>query len=278
MQIDDLMIDMLKRGLRPRTARYAYWVLKTALDRAVETGRIRQNPASRVKPPREDARETLPLTEEQVIAFFREAHKSRLYAAFVLLLFSGLRRGELLGLEWNDIDFDAMTLHVRRALVRAKGGTRYTNGKTKNAERTVPLTREVIEVLRNHKELQDKERQRAGQRWKETGLVFTTKYGNAIYPDNLNSRYLAPILKRAGLEGIHPHKFRHTFATWCVSRGIDMKKVSRWLGHASEGFTWRQYHHLLPDKTVEEDARILSDVVFTGIRDQFVTNPASSVE
>lgn len=271
-QVDALLVDMLEAGLSTRTVRYVHWILKTALEEAVNLDLIRKNVAKKVKPPRDTAKETQPLTEAQVEALFREAKKSRLFAAFVTLLYTGLRRGELLALKWLDVDFEKMVLHVRRALVKAKGKVTVTDGKTENAQRSIPLSPALIEVLRHHKVLQAAERLKAGPKWHDDGFVFTTKWGTFIYPDNLTSRYLAPILKRAGLNGIHPHQFRHTFATWCVSRGCDIKKVAEWMGHYDEGFTWKKYHHLMPGRDNARDAKALDEVVFGKVSGQFVVN------
>lgn len=275
-QVDALLVDMLKDGLSTRTVRYVHWILKTALEEAVSLDLIRRNVAARVKPPRDTAKETQPLTEAQVEALFREAQKSRLFAAFATMLYTGLRRGELLALKWSDIDFENMVLHVRRALVKAKGKVTVTDGKTENAQRSIPLSPALIEVLRRHKVQQAKERLEAGPKWKDTGFIFTSKLGTFIYPDNLTSRYLAPILERAGLKGIHPHRFRHTFATWCVMNGIDIKKVSDWLGHYDEAFTFRKYHHLMPGRDTAKDAKVLDEIVFRKVSGQFVVNSEDS--
>lgn len=272
VQVNNLIVDMLHSGLSSRTARYVHWILKRALREAVDMDLVRRNVAEKVKPPRDLTKETQPLTEEQVGAFFREAKSSRLCAAFVVLLCTGLRRGELLALTWEDIDFDRMVLYVRRALVKAKGKTVITEGKTENSKRVIPLSPTVMEVLRRHKLRQAEERLRAGHRWQERGFVFTNKWGGPIYPDNFTSRYLKPVLKRAGLEGIHPHRFRHTFATWCVANGVDIKQVCEWMGHYDEAFTWKKYHHLMPGRSAQDDAKVLDRVVFGNVSGQLVDN------
>lgn len=271
IQVDAIMVGMLDAGDKPRTVRYVHWLLKNILEEAFQQNTIPYNPAVRVKPPRDVSREVPPLTDEQVDAVFREVRKTRLVGAFTVALGTGLRRGEILGLKWSDIDFEVRVLYVRRSYSKSGGHGTFTDGKTNNSRRTIPMTETVMAALREQKARQEVEKTKAGARWKEHDLVFPTKWGTPVHPDNLAKEYLHPALQRAGLTGIRLHQFRHTFATWCISKGIDIKKVSIFLGHYDVAFTYKKYHHVMPQFSVKEDGTDIEAAVFGTVRDQVVT-------
>lgn len=114
----------------------------------------------------------------------------------------------------------------------------------------------------------------AKSEWQENDLVFATKQGTPVHPDSFCKQYLKPILERAGLTGVHMHQFRHTFAAWCITKGVDVKKVSVFLGHYDVAFTYRKYHHVVPHASVKEDSFDIEAAMFRVSRDQVVTNTA----
>jgi len=125
------------------------------------------------------------LSADQASHLLKAAAHDRLYALYVLALNLGLRRGEILGLRWEDIDFEDETLAVRHSLQRVGGQLRVVAPKTRTSERTLPLLPLISKVLREHQARQDAERETAGVNWRETGFVFTTAIGTPIKPDNL---------------------------------------------------------------------------------------------
>ena len=172
----------------------------------------------------------------------------RLEALYVLAVTAGLRQGELLGLKWEDIDFERETLQVRRALLGSKKGDPIFGApKTAKGKRSVKLTGKALEALRGHRELQVTERQRLDELWQEHGLIFTTRIGTPLNRHNLVNRSFKPLLGRAHLPNIRFHNLRHTCATLMLSGEIHPKVVQELLGHANVTITLDTYSHVLPN-------------------------------
>jgi integrase len=159
-----------------------------------------------------------------------------------------MRRGELLGLKWSDVDLENMRLSIRRTLTRTENGKRVALGepKTRRSRRTISLTREAVKALRRHLERQLGEIEARGDLYEDQGLVFTTEVGTPINPSNLRQRSLAPLLKKAGLPHIRFHDLRHTCATLLLSKGVHPKFVQELLGHATIAITLDTYSHVMP--------------------------------
>jgi integrase len=176
----------------------------------------------------------------------------RLEAFYVLALHTGMRRGELLGLKWEDIDLGSVgkpaTLRVRRTLTRTGNGKGLALGepKTKKSRRTVRLTPRAVDALKRHRARQAEEKLKAGALYEDLGLVFATEGGTPINPSNIRQRSFAPLLKKAGLPGITFHDLRHTCASLLFQRNIHPKFVQELLGHASVAITLDTYSHMLP--------------------------------
>jgi integrase len=189
-----------------------------------------------------------PLSPDEVRRLLEAASGDRLEALYVLAINTGMRRGELLGLKWSDVDLEGGRLSIRRTLTRTDNGKRVTLGepKTKGSRRTVRLTQRAIEALRSHLERQLGDIEAAGDLYYDRGLVFTTETGTPINPSNLRQRSFAPLLKRAGLPHIRFHDLRHTCATLLLSKGVHPKFVQELLGHASIAITLDTYSHMLP--------------------------------
>lgn len=272
--VDSVMIRMLDDGLRPRTVRYLHWLLKSVLDGCLNRNEISHNSAAKVKPPRDLPKEVPALTDTQVQAFLQEVGTSRLGNAFIVAIGTGVRRGELLGLKWADVDFRAGVINIKRSYSRSGGQGKFTDGKTANSRRQIPMSETVRMALCDQKARQDAERTNAKSEWQENDLVFATKQGTPVHPDSFCKQYLKPILERAGLTGVHMHQFRHTFAAWCITKGVDVKKVSVFLGHYDVAFTYRKYHHVVPHASVKEDSFDIEAAMFRVSRDQVVTNTA----
>ena len=167
--------------------------------------------------------QTLPV--EQLASFLREAKESGVYEMYYIDLATGLRRGELLGLKWEDIDLERGDLRVKRQLARINGEIVEAPLKTKNAYRTLPLAADAIGILKAQK------KKVGNSPW-----VFPSPTGGPLSSDCVNNM-LHRVLKRAGLPSIRFHDLRHTFATLALQNGVDIKTVSGMLGHFSAGFT-----------------------------------------
>ena len=220
------------KGLSTKTVRNIHQILSSALKLAQEQRIILANPAERCALPKVEHREMKTLPVEQLQSFLREARESGVFELYYLELATGLRRGELLGLKWEDIDLDRGDLRVKRQVSRINGEVVEAPLKTKNAYRTLPLAEDTIDVLKE-------QREKVGS----SPWVFPSPNGGPISPDSV-LHMLHRVLKRAGLPRVRFHDLRHTFATLALQNGVDIKTVSGMLGHFSAGFTLDTYAHV----------------------------------
>ncbi len=242
-----LISDKLGGPLAAGTVRKIHSTLHKALSQAVSDGLIPRNAAA-VKAPSPAPKEMRPLSEAEARAFLKAARESgdRFEALYVLAITTGLRRGELLGLRWDDADLERGTLRVGRALVR-KGG-RHTLGetKTRRGRRLVNLTPRTVAVLKGHRKKQLEQRVQLAGMYEDHGLIFSSEIGTPLNPENLVKRSFKPLLKKAGLPEIRFHDLRHTCATLLMERGVHPKLVQELLGHATIAMTLDTYSHYLP--------------------------------
>jgi integrase len=166
-----------------------------------------------------------------------------------------MRRGELLGLKWDDIAFDTGRLSVQRSIGRAKGGLVIDAPKTARGRRQVKLIGPAIAALRAHKARQAEIRLREGPEWRDGGFVFTTSIGTVIDPRNLDDDYRR-MVARAGLPMIRFHDLRHSAATTALLQNIHPKIVAEMLGHSRVSVTLDLYSHVLPDMQDEAAMKI----------------------
>ena len=220
------------KGLSAKTVRNIHQILSSALKLAQEQRLILTNPAEGCALPRVEHQEMKTLTTVQLASFFREARESGVFELYYLELATGLRRGELLGLKWEDIDLERGDLRVRRQVSRINGEVVEAPLKMKNAYRTLPLAEDTVSVLKE-------QRKKVGN----SPWVFPSPNGGPISPDSV-LHMLHRVLKRAGLPKVRFHDLRHTFATLALQNGVDVKTVSGMLGHFSAGFTLDTYAHI----------------------------------
>jgi integrase len=237
----------LDAGLAPRSVLHIHRTLSKALKQATDDGLIPRNVAGLVKPPRPQREELWPLDREQVRTLFEAASASgdRLEALYVVAVTTGMRRGELQGLKWEDLDLEAGTLQVRRTLSEPKGGWIFEAPKSGKG-RSVRLTRKAILALREHRKRQLEERMQRAGLWSDHGLVFPSAIGTPMSGGNLNRSFKA-LLKRADLPAARFHDLRHTCATLLLRQGVNPKFVQELLGHADISLTLNVYSHILPD-------------------------------
>ncbi|HSK84273.1 MAG TPA: tyrosine-type recombinase/integrase, partial [Rubrobacter sp.] len=189
--------DKLNSGLAPRTVLHIHRAFSKALKQAAADGLIPRNPAAPVKPPQPRGEEIRPLNREQVRVLFEAASGDRLEALYIVAVTAGLRRGELQGLKWEDLDLEAGTMQVRRTLSEPKGGYIFEAPKSGKG-RNIRLTQMAVAALREHRKRQLEERIERGTLWQEHGLVFSSSVGTPMWGGNLNRAFKAT-LQRAGL-------------------------------------------------------------------------------
>lgn len=270
--VQGLYTALRKRGLSDSTVHHVHVALGKLLGDAVEDGLMARNPVQRLRKDRRpttgDRAEMQVWSESQVHAFLAAAEADRLHALWRLALATGMRRGELLGLRWEDVDLDAGRLAVRRNLVAIDNDT--VEGEPKSGRpRTVALGPETVAVLRAHRRRQLEERMAWAEGWTDTGLVFVQQDGTALHPQSLRHQ-LARLAKVAGVPVIRVHDLRHTAATHLLARGVPVKVVQEMLGHASATITQDLYGHVLPH--MQDSAAAVADSFLGGS----AVNPLSS--
>lgn len=258
-QIQAVYDRFLREGKSNHFVHHTHKILKVALGHATKLGMIISNPTDRVTAPKPEHREMRIYDEGQVQAFLsaaRELSESN-YALYYLAFHSGLRRAELLGLKWEDIDWGNRTLSVQRQLFRPKGGGfEFTKPKSRNGSRTIKLGQSILEVLRDHQTNQWIAAKDVGEKWVDHDLIFPSGIGTPLADSKLR-RSFRRVIKKSGLPQIRFHDLRHTAASLMLNWGIAPIIVSRRLGHASISITMDVYGHLIPAK--EEEAAALMD-------------------
>ena len=219
------------KGLSAKTVRNINQVISSAMNFAVAQRILAQNPCKAVALPNLEHREMQTIPAAQLVVFLDEAKASGVYELYYIELATGLRRGELLGLKWEDIDLTAGVIRVRRQVSRIDGKIVEAPLKTRNAYRMVTISPQAIESLNTQKAKTHGE------------YVFSNPSGGPISPDSVNNM-LKRVLKRAGIPRVRFHDLRHTFATLALQNGVDIKTVSGMLGHFSAGFTLDTYAHV----------------------------------
>lgn len=232
------------QGLSPRTVRYIHTVLKGALNQAVKENLIRFNPAVLTEPPRQVRKEVKPLTADQVRLFLDAIKRDMLYPIILTDVSTGLRRGELLGLKWEDVDLKDGTATIRRTLLQLQGQViLQEDTKTKSSRATVKLPGVVIKELKKIKKQQAKSKLSLGEAYQDQGFVFCWNDGRPFRPDFVYHRFKA-LLKENGLPSVRFHDLRHTFCTLLLEAGEDLASVSKLARHSSYSITADIYGHL----------------------------------
>jgi integrase len=232
--------------LSRRMVQSIHAVLRNALQNAVREELIARNVAQlvQVPTPTYDAGKGLSVAQARLL--LKYAAEDRLHALYVLAVAMGLRRGELLGLCWEAIDLERGTLIVERSLQRVGGELRLVRPKTRSSVRTVPLPPLVAKALVEHRERQAQERAAAGAEWKEHGLVFTSRVGTPLEPDNLRRSWY-PLRKRLGLDARF-HDLRHSCVTLLLDLGVPPHIVQQIAGHSGIEVTMTVYAHASLDE------------------------------
>jgi len=195
---------------------------------------------------------------EELQIFLRHIRPGRWYPLMRLSAMTGMRRGEVLGLRWDDIDFDRDSLAVRQAIVAA-GYDTYVETPKSHRSRTVDLDPITVRALRTRRKEQLEERLAGDSGYLASDLVFTNPDGSLVHPDTFTQAFDRKV-EQTGLRRITLHGLRHTHATLLLKAGVPVHVVSQRLGHSDPGFTLRQYGHVLPSMQADAVNKITAMV------------------
>ena len=237
-------------------------LIHTILKQAVMEGLIPINPADRVIPPKAERTEVryFQPSEIEAIRDALEDEPIKWKALVHLLLITGARRGEVLGLKWEDVDFEKNRVTIQRNVqYTPKNGVYLDTPKTKSGFRTVSVPADTIKLLRALRAWQGSEKLRLGLYYEDRGFLFTQDNGDLMHPDSPN-RWLERFAERHGLPHINPHAFRHSMASILYFNGADSVSISRRLGHAQVSTTANIYAHII-EQADEENAEILGGIL-----------------
>jgi integrase len=237
---------LARTALAPRTIKLVHSVLHRALGQAKTWGIIRDNPAEVVKPAKAPDRETPMLQPERAATLLERLRGQPLYLIASLALGAGMRRNEMLGLRWGDVDLDTGRLTIEQALEQtAAYGIRAKGPKTKHGRRTISLPAHLVTELRQHWREQQEQRLGMGLgKAPETAPVFATSDGRHLSPNAITKAW--PVAVAAiGMPAVTLHSLRHTHASMLIAKGVDILTISRRLGHSSPTITLGVYGHLI---------------------------------
>ncbi|HBM98002.1 MAG TPA: site-specific integrase [Ruminococcus sp.] len=239
--------------LAPKTILDHHRVISKILSTAIKWGLLEKNAAMRADPPKVPHREISCLNEDEArkMLMLLNNEPIQYQTMITLLVYTGIRRGELCGLEWRDIDFENQVMHVCRSSQYIGNKTMITKEpKTKSGIRHFTLSKTACSLLKNYKNWQEEQKANAGDQWKESGRLFTSWNGNLIHPDTVTD-WFSKFIKRSGLPYVTLHSLRHTNATLMIAEGTDVCTVSKRLGHANTATTLNIYAHALKSKDME---------------------------
>lgn len=244
----------LQKGLSPQSVRLLHAMLHKAFDYAVRVDLLARNICDNVSLPRVEKRETRALSLEQALRLIETVRGHRMEALFVLALVTGMRRGEIVGLKWSDVNLAEGVISVQRSLVELKGGIIESKPKSTRGYRSILLPPFALEDLKKHRERQERMRQGA-LKWQENDYVFCTSHGTPFAAANLRTEFKA-LLRKAELPDIRFHDLRHSVATLLLEIGTHPKIVQELLGHENIGMTMDIYSHVMPTMQKEAMAKL----------------------
>jgi integrase len=264
--LNTLYADLLNHGgdrgpLAPKTVRYIHTIVHKALADAVDAGILGANLAERAKPPRPNrgrARTIECWEPSELAAFLESVEGTRLEPAWRLAAMTGMRRGEVLGLRWRDVDLDQSRIAVRNAIVSVAYQILESSPKSHQA-RVIDLDPGTTAMLRRHRDRQTNEREELGAEYDDRDLVICAEDGSPIHPQSVSQAFDRAVA-RADVRKIRLHDLRHTHATIAVRAGVPVKVISERLGHESPAFTLKQYAHVMPGMQAEA-AKLIAAVV-----------------
>jgi integrase len=250
----DLLTGAMRAALSPRTVAYVHTILHRAFRDAVRWNLIVRNPADQADPPRGRPSERIRArtwTGEEIARFLDATADSRYSPLWRLIATTGMRRGEALGLRWDDIDLSERRLSVNRTLVQVgdyrsgNTGAAWGTPKTARGRRAISLDPETVAALRAHRSRQHQERLIAGSLYVDQGLVFCSRIGDPMHPKVVSNQFRKAVARHA-MPYLSVHGLRHSWATLALQAGIHPKIVQERLGHSTISITLDIYSHVNP--------------------------------
>lgn len=242
-----LMVSQLRETAAPASVIKIHGVLRNALADAERMDLVPRNVAKSVRSAKLARTERRALTPDEALSLLSQLHGDHLECVFILALSTGLRRGEVLGLRWKDVDLPGRALFVRQTVQRVGGELRFVPPKTHRSTRPLPLSALTVSALLAQSARQAEDRLLVGSTWEDHGLVFTSHVGTPLEPRNVNRRF-STARAAAGLEWVRLHDLRHAFATFLLDQGEELRTVMDLLGHSTIRLTADTYGHVLPSR------------------------------
>lgn len=262
VDIDAFYNEKIKGDYSTSYIRQMHQLLNQAFAQAVKWGEIPNNPVADADPPSVTYGELSIWSIDEIKSFLKACKGERHFITFLLAIYTGMRRGEILGLKWSDIDFDNQIIHVNRSLAYVpQSGFVFTNLKTKSSRRLIPVPQSVIEELKTQKNIQNAWKELTGDLYQDQDLVVCTNTGGMQSPQNV-IRVMKRITKKANVNQIRFHDIRHTHASILIAERVDIAQIAARLGHVNPRITLEFYAHLLPGSQNE-----VADAFHNAVRD-----------
>ncbi|MEA4895784.1 MAG: site-specific integrase [Oscillospiraceae bacterium] len=271
VEIEDLYINLAKTGqnkntgdkLSSKTILEHLRLISAIYDVAIARGLVIMNPVKSIDKPKvihKKANYFQPSELHEIHdALIDEPLKWKLMT--LLLMYTGCRRAEIVGLSWKNVNFPANVININRTILYSSDkGIYESTTKTPESNRSLKLPSEAIELLNMQRELQLERKKALGDRWKNSDYVFTQEDGSPMHPDSITS-WLSDFSKRHGLPHINPHAFRHTMASMLIYKGVDIANVSKYLGHSSIRTTLSTYTHIIDEYNASKEKMIIGDII-----------------
>lgn len=244
----NLKID---EGHKASYIRKIHQMLKQAFEQAIRWKKLSSNPVKNAVPPAIKKEEMKIWGPQEIITFLNYCRDEHHRITFLLAIYTGMRRGEILGLKWDDIDFEKMKINVKRSLAYTpEDGYIFTMLKTKNSKREIPIPQMLIDELLGHQKQQQIWKKRIGEEYQDQDFVNCRENGTEQDSRNL-LRLMKRLIRDSNVTSIRFHDLRHTHASILISEGVDIVKVAHRLGHANPKITLETYAHLIPNQDNE---------------------------
>lgn len=253
-----------KGGVSRQTIKHFYRLLKSSFKQAVRLQILKVNPLDAVTPPRVEKTEHRVLDVDGVLALLERAERSQIYPALLIAALTGMRRGEVCALRWQDVDLMKGQISVCRTLEQTAESLTFKEPKTKKSRRTIAMIPMLVSGLKSHKAEQAKIRLMMGTGYQDNGLIFCRMDGSPYPPNSLTTSYRS-LIRSTHFKGLRLHDLRHSFATIHLQLGTPTKVISETLGHSNIGITLDTYSHVTPN--MQDDAAARMQAAFQTAKD-----------